>query len=283
MKRSAGVLAIVLWVTHGLAAPSARAECDCLSIAAEVTASAQAIAMEADNLYARGEIRAALAAYARGFEASKDAGFLYAQARCHARLGDAARARALLKQYLAASGTLRYRADAEAVLAGGVAVGAGAGATVTGAVGGVGGRAVGGVRGVGGAAVGGVGAAGGVAGTAVSAGGDLAGSLSASAEPPRVAKGAAIFLGVVAVAAVGAVAVQSISAGVSEDVEFDTKFNLSLGITGAAVGGTALYLYGLKAASSATCLTDVPARTPTRVVAPMALPGGAGVAAIASF
>ena len=280
MKRFALVLTVVLWVTHGLAAPSVRAECDCLSIAAEVPAAAQTIAMEADNLYARGEIRAALSAYVRGFDASKDATFLYAQARCHARLGDAAKARALLKQYLAASGTLRYKTDAEAVLAGKVAVGADAGTAVTGTVGGVGRRTVGGV---GAAAGAGVGAAGGVAGTAVSASGDLAGSLTAQAEPPRVAKGAAILLGVVAVAAVGAVAVQSISAGVSEDVEFDTKFNLSLGVTGAVVGGTAVYLYGLKAASSATCLTDVPRREPTRLVAPMALPGGAGVTALARF
>jgi hypothetical protein len=265
MKRSTCVLAVVIGVFQGAAASSARAECDCIAIAAEVEPAAQAIAMQADNLYARGEVRAALEAYVRGYEASKDASFLYAQARCHARLGDPTRARALLKQYLAASGQLRYKADAEAVLTGATAIGGAVGVTAAGA------------------AAGGVGAAAGGVGAAASVGGDVAGSLTARAEPPRVAKGAAMLLGVVAVAAVGAVAVQSISAGVSEDVEFDTKFNLSLGLTGAVVGGTAFYLYGLRAASSVTCAADLPRREPTRIVAPMALPGGAGVTALARF
>ena len=268
MVTSLLVLAAAATTFHGSAAAEAEAECRCVAIAADVAAPARTIAMKADNLFAAGELAAAARLYAEGYAASKDPAFLYAQAQCHASLGQMAEARALFESYLdaGAGATLKYGGRARAAL------------------GSLGGR----VKGGAGAAVGGAAnLAGGVAGgaeagvdVAAGAGGDLAGSLSKKAEPPKVAKGPAILLGVVAVAAIAAVGIQSISAGLEDDIEFDTKFNLGMGLSGAVVGGTAIYLYGLTAATGATagCLTDN--RT---IVTPVAHRGGAGAALATSF
>jgi hypothetical protein len=79
-----------------------------------------------------------------------------------------------------------------------------------------------------------------------------------SPRPPKVAKGAAIVLGIVAVGALGAVSIHGLGS-LKDDVEFDGKFGLGLGLSGVVVGGTAIYLWGLTAATAATasapCLT----------------------------
>jgi hypothetical protein len=102
-----------------------------------------------------------------------------------------------------------------------------------------------------------------------------------------VPRGAVIVLGVVAVAALGAVTIHAISAGIKDDIELDAKFDLGLGLSGAAVGATAIYLGGLTAAvgtvgaaGSLRCAV-LPEKRP--VVAPMALPGGGGVVTAMSF
>jgi hypothetical protein len=116
----------------------------------------------------------------------------------------------------------------------------------------------------------------------------VVGGVTAKAQKPKkVAKGAAILLGVVAVAAVAVVGYNSIHARRYESVEFDQSSNLGLGVAGVAVGGTAIYLWGLTAATGATgatCLTEAPrVRTPRRVVTPFAANGGGGLAAALTF
>lgn len=269
------------------------AECRCVSVAADVSAEARAQVMKADNLFATGEYAGALEIYADAYATSRAPALLYAQGHAHWQLGNAADAKASFEAYLAAGagGTVKYGAPARAALAeissevdagvvGGVAGGLRGGLTT--------GRDVAGdAKGRVGVGAGAVGAGVGTGvGAGVGAGADLAGSVRGKAKPPKVAKGAAMLLGVVAVAAVGAVAIQSISAGIKDDIDFDTKFNLSLGVTGAVVGGTAIYLWGLTAAAGATaggvdCGALV--RRPSKVIAPVAHRGGAGVAAAFTF
>jgi hypothetical protein len=264
MRPGLVALAIALAPLLYTAPAGAETDCDCVSVAADVRAEVRATVARADNLYAAGEIAAALSLYAEAHAESKDAALLYAMAMCERRLGNAAEARARLEAYLAtgSAGSLKY------------------GARARGALGSVGGSLAG-------TAGGAVDLAGDVAGSAgagaaagVGAGGDLAGSLDKQAKPPKVAKGAAIVLAVVAVAAVGAVGIQSITAGIKDDVEFDTKFNLSLGLSGAVVGGTAVYLWGLTAATGAAACPSLARQT---TVTPVAHRGGAGVAATVPF
>jgi hypothetical protein len=75
-----------------------------------------------------------------------------------------------------------------------------------------------------------------------------------------------------------------IAAGIKDDISLDAKFDLGLGLSGATVGITAIYLYGLTAAvgtaGSLKCETR-PAYRP--MIAPIALPGGGGIATAMTF
>lgn len=240
----------------------------CLAVAMVVPAAVQADVMKADNLYARGEFQAALDIYAKAHAQAKAPALLYAQAMARLRLGASAEAKAMFEAYLNSAGSLKYRDQVEgnvADLRAGVAGGVGA---WTGTVG----------TGVGGA----VDAGGEVTGT-VRSGVDAGLGVTARAKPPKVAKGAAVVLGVVAVAAVGVVAAQSIRGGISDeiDLDFDPKFHPGLGLTGAAVGVTAIYLYGLTASTGSVRCASLPDKTP--IVAPVALPGGGGLTAAMRF
>ncbi len=252
--------------------------CRCLAIAADVPAAIAAEVAKADGLYARGDFAGALAIYARLHATTKDPALLYAQAMAKWQLGAAADAKALFQAYLAAGGNLAYRVQAEAGLRD---LGGAVGGAVGGVVGGVGG-VVGGVGGVTGGVVGGV--AGGVRG-GVDAGLGVAGGVTA--KPKKVAKGAAIVLGVVAVAALGAVAIHGIAAGVKDDIELDAKFDLGMGLTGVAVGATALYVGSLTAATGAVGAAggvpcaSLPKHRP--IVAPLAVRGGGGLVTAISF
>jgi hypothetical protein len=193
------------------------------------------------------------------------------------RLGAAQDARALFSAYLEAGGALAFRSQAEAAL-GELGGRVPSGGVVGGVVGGVTGRvggAVGGVVGVGGA----------VGGAAVGVTGDVVGGVTGTLDKPKklVPRGAVIVLGVVAVAALGAVAIHAISAGIKDDIELDAKFDLGLGLSGATVGITAIYLGGLTAAvgGAGALRCELPTKRP--VVAPMALPGGGGVVTAMSF
>jgi hypothetical protein len=128
----------------------------------------------------------------------------------------------------------------------------------------------------------GLGAVGTVGGAGVGVVGGVTGGLDRP-KPKRLAKGAAILLGVVAVGAVGAVGIHGIAA-MDADVDFDTKFGLGLGLSGVVVGGTAIYLWGLTAATgaaaSAPCLSSVPGHP---LVTPFATKDGGGLAAVGSF
>lgn len=253
-------------------APRAEAgDCKCLSVAADVSGALQAEVAKADGLYARGELKAALAIYARAHAEAKAPALLYAQAMTQLRLGASADAKAMFEAYLKSPGTLAYRDHAEAGLrdlGAGVAGVVGAGGMIGDRVG----RAVD------------VDGAGQVTGTVGGVAGEVRGRLGAKAKPPKVAKGAAIVLGVVAIAAIGAVGIHSIAAGLKDDVSLDAKFDLGLGLTGLSVGITAIYLYGLTAATgtagSLKCAT-LPAGRP--IVAPIALPGGGGLATAMTF
>ena len=261
MKAAVVALLFVLGV-----AGEARAECNCVAVAGEVSAAIQAEVAKADSLYVRGDYDAALAIYMKAHAASpKDAALLYAQAMAKWQLGARADAKALLQKYLAAGGQLAFRARAEASLADlDAAVPA-----ATGTVGAVGGA----VRGVGGM-VGGT-----VTGTV-----DTGMGLRDKAKPKKIARKAGIVLGVIAIAAIGAVGVHAIAAGVKDDVELDAKFDLGLGVTGVAVGISAIYVGGLTAGAGAAggvrC-AELPAKRP--IVAPMVTHGGGGVAAAMRF
>ncbi len=286
MRLLAGWFCLVIVAGFSSSALADHHQCRCLAIAADVPAAIAAEVAKADGLYARGDFSGALAIYARLHATVKDPALLYAQAMAKWQLGATADARALLQAYLAAGGALAYRARAEADLRD---LGGGVAGAVGGAVGGVGG-AIGGVGGavggIGGAVVGtggavGGGVVGGVAG-GVDAGLGVAGKVTA--KPKKVAKGAAILLGVVAVAAVGAVAIHGIAAGLEEDIELDAKFDLGLGLTGVAVGATAFYLSGLTVAAGAAGALNcasLPARKP--IVAPIAVRGGGGLATAIRF
>ena len=263
------ILAFCVLVLSLRAAPAA-AECNCLAVAGEVSASVRDSVAKADSLYARGDYDAALELYAQAHAASGDEVLLYAQGMAHWQMGAAGEARAKFEAFVAAGGDAELRARAEAAVG---AIDSGVDTAVD-----LGGGVVGGV-------VGGVGAAG---GAAVGAGADVVGGVTATAKKPKkVAKGAAIVLGFVAVAAVVVVGYNSIHARRYESVEFDKSSNLSLGVSAVAVGGTAVYLWGLTAATGATagsCITEAPrVKTPKRVVTPFAARGGGGLAAALTF
>lgn len=247
-----------------VSAGAARAECNCLSVAGDVSAKIQAQVAEADGLYVRGDYDAALEIYASAYASANDSVLLYAQAMCQWQLGANDDAAAMFEAYLEAGGDLAFRAQAEGALDD---VRAGVAAGVVGVVGGVGGVA-GGVRGgVEGGVDGGVGVVGGVRG---------------KVKPKKLAKGPAILLGVVAVVAVGAVLVHGIMAGLNDDIDpdtgldslsFDKKFGIGMGLTGVVVGATAFYLYGLTAASGAVrCVSALEKHN----VAPVVYAGGGG-------
>jgi hypothetical protein len=232
----------------------------------------------------RGDFSGALDIYARAYASVKEPVLLYAQAMAKWQLGATADARALFQAYLAAGGVLAYRDRAELGLR---ALGGPVGGAVGGVVGGVGG-VVGGVGRIGGGVVGGVtgGVAGGVRG-GVDAGIGTVGGVTA--KPKKIAKGAAVVLGVVAVAALGALAIHGIAAGIKDDISLDAKFDLSMGLTGVTVGITALYVGSLTVAAGAVggaagavpCVSVVPPRRP--VVAPIAMHGGGGLMTALSF
>jgi tetratricopeptide (TPR) repeat protein len=113
-----------------------------VSISAEVNITAQAQATLADKLYAAGDYKAALKAYAEGYASYKDAAFLYAKAQCEKALGAYADAKADFEAYLAlsAKASLKFKSEAEAglsaskkALEGGVSAAVGAVGAVTGA------------------------------------------------------------------------------------------------------------------------------------------------------
>lgn len=233
---------------------TASAECNCVSVAAEVAASIQADVAKADGLYARGDFAAAAAAYMKAHAKAPDAELQFAAGMALWMDGKLDDAKAQLSAYVAASGTLAFKARAQAALdeidqgvVGGVVAGTtGAAGSLAGGVGGAMGNPTGSLDGT-------VGAVAGVGGTALGAT-----SMVDRPKPPKVAKGAAIVLGIVAVGAIGAVGIHGIGS-MADDVEFDTKFGLGLGLSGVVVGGTAIYLWGLTAAAGATasapCLT----------------------------
>jgi len=284
------VIAFVIVIGISGVARADQQRCRCLAIAADVPAALIGEVARADGLFARGDAGGAYALYARLYASVKEPTLLYAQAMAKWQLGATAEARALFQAYLAAGGALAYRVQAEAGLRdlGGVVggVASGVGGVAGGVVGGVGGLAGGAVRGVGGvtgdvggAAVGGVGAG-------VGAGLGVAGKVTA--KPKKVAGGAAVVLGVVAVAALGVVAIHSIAAGFKDDVELDAKFDLGFGLTGVAVGATAFYVGSLTvatgaAAGAAGAVPCVSLSTKQPLVAPIALPGGGGLATAIRF
>jgi hypothetical protein len=248
----------------GVTARAAAAECDCVAVAAEVGAAIQAEVAKADGLYVRGDFAAAAAIYARAHARSPDVELLFAIGMASWKAGDVEDAKARLTAYLGMGGgaALAFKARAQAVLdqidagvVGGAVAGVGGAAGAAGGVVGGLGRGLGGAvhdpRGEVGGTVGAVGAVG------VGAVGGVTGMVD-TPKPPKVAKGAAIVLGIVAVGAIGAVSIHGIGS-LADDVEFDGKFGLGLGLSGVVVGGTAIYLWGLTAATAATasapCLT----------------------------
>lgn len=279
--------ALIVLASVSLSSTAARAECSCVSVAGEVAASVQADVMKADNLYARGDWSGALAIYAKAYATSKDAALLYAQAMANWQLGASAQAKANFEAYLKAGGNLVYKDRAEAGLKGlgaGLTAGAAMGAH---AVGDVGGGAKG-VLGAGGAL--GVGATSAVAGGVeggVGAGAGTVGGISSDVKPKKPGKTVGIVLGVVAIAAIGAVGIHSIAAGVSDNISLDPKFDLGLGVAGVAVGISAIYVAGITTAAAgagaggACGVATLPAHKP--IVAPYATAGGGGLTAALSF
>lgn len=275
------IASLFITVAIAASAQTARAECNCVAIAGDVSAAIQAEVARADGLYARMDYNGALAIYAKVYASAKEPSLLYAQAMAKWQLGANADAKALFQQYLSLGGSLAYKDRAEVALA---KVNAGVSGTVGGVVGTTGGL-VGGVAG----GLGGV--AGGVEG-GVRGGGDLGagavGGVAATAQGKvKVGKKAGIVLGVIAIAAIGAVGIHSIAAGLKDDIELDAKFDLGLGITGVAVGISAIYVAGLTAATGAAGAACTPGlasvRTPRRIVAPYATRGGGGIAAALTF
>jgi hypothetical protein len=259
----------------------AHADCHCVSIAADVGALGKPKAELGDNLYASGKFAEALAAYAEGWAAAKETAFLYAQAMCQWQLGAGVEARALFQQYLAAGGKagLEYGARAQSALtdlAAGIPAVVGAGVAVGTKVGGqLTGELASGVDG----GMDGIGGIGGGVAAGYGAGANLAADVSA--KPKKVAKGAAVVLGVVAVGAIAAVGIQGIAAGIEDDIDFDYKFGIGMGVAGVSVGVTAIYLYGLTAATGAAPGLRCASRKP--VVAPAVFAHGGGMAAAFTF
>jgi hypothetical protein len=281
------VLGLLVSAALSLHAGAARAECNCVAVAGDVAAAIQAEVAKADGLYARGDFKAALDIYVHAYASSKDAALLYAQGMASWQLGMKDRAKASFEAYLAAGGSLLYKDRVEAHLRG---LGGGAAAGGVGLVGSVAGglgHAVGGVDGATGGAIGGVGGLGigavGAAAHGVDGGVGMVGGVATDLKPKKPGRTVGIVLGVVAIAAIGAVGIHSIAAGVSSDIELDPKFDLGLGISGVAVGISAIYVAGITTAVAAapTCTVSLPSGKP--LVAPVALPGGGGLAAAMSF
>lgn len=250
-------VSLIAMIVLGLAVSveTARAEqCNCVAVAGDVAAGIQAEVAKADGLFSRGDFNGALTIYASAYASSKDAALLYAQGMANLQLGARDKARAQFDAYLSAGGNLVYKDRAQAqlgLLGGAVRKTGGAVGGVIGGVGDVAGDVTGEVRGTGGAAVGaGVGATGAVVG-------GVKGNVEGKA---KIGRKAGIVLGVIAVAAIGAVLIHSIAAGVKDDIELDAKFDLGLGIAGVSVGITAIYVAGLTAATGAAagapCLTE---------------------------
>jgi len=269
-----------LFITIMLAASAqtARAECNCVAIASDVSAAIQAEVAKADGLYARMDYNGAFAIYAKVYATATEPSLLYAQAMAKWQLGANAEAKALFQAYLAAGGALAYKDRAEVAL---TKVNAGVSGAVGGVVGATGGLVGGVAGGLGGGVEGGVRngedlGTGAVGGVAANARGKV-----------KVGKTAGIVLGVIAIAAIGTLAVHSIAAGISDDISLDAKFDVSLGITGLSVGITAIYVAGLTAATGAAgaaCtpgLATLPSKKP--IVAPYATRGGGGIAAALTF
>jgi hypothetical protein len=252
-------------------ARDARAECNCVAVAGDVAAGVQAEVAKADGLYARGDFSAALEIYAKAYGTSKDSALLYAQGMANWQLGANAKAKEMLSAYVSAGGIYKDRAQANlGAIGAGVSASAATATRVGGRLGDAGGGLVGGVAG---------GVEGGVTGTA-----DVVGGVKGNVDGKvKVGKKAGIILGVIAIAAIGAVGIHSIAAGVSADVELDPKFDLGLGVAGVAVGISAIYVAGLTAAAGAAprCVATLPAKRP--IVAPYATQGGGGIAAAMSF
>jgi len=261
-------LSFALLIVGALAFASAdaRAECNCVAVAGDVAASVQAEVAKADGLYARGDFSSALAIYAKAYATSKDPALLYAQGMANWQMGAAEQAKASFEAYLKAGGSLAYKDRAEAGLKG---IGAGV-KTIAGLGAGVGGAL-------------GVGAVGAVA-HGVEGGAGVVGGVATDIKPKKPGKKVGIVLGVVAIAAIGAVGIHSIAAGVSTDIELDPKFDLGLGVAGLAVGISAIYVAGITtvAGSAPTCsVATLPKGKP--IVAPYAAPGGGGITAALSF
>lgn len=254
---------------------SAEEDCKCLAIAGDLSGALQAEVARADSLYMRGDFGGAFNIYARAYAEGRASALLFAQGLAKWRMNDDDDARRLFDAYLKVEGQLAYRVRAEVYLKQlggplptvGGAVGGGLGLT----------NKVGGAVGIDGVTRPVTGTVGGVTG-------EVTGRLDGDVKPPKVAKGAAIVLGVVAIAAVGAVGIHMIAAGIKDDISLDAKFDVGLGLSGVTVGITAIYLYGLTAATGAAgglrCETPVKHRP---IVAPIALPGGGGLATAMTF
>ncbi|HUQ06356.1 MAG TPA: hypothetical protein VM261_27825 [Kofleriaceae bacterium] len=263
MKNAIALSGVLLaFAATAITADTAAAECNCVSVAAEVAASIQADVAKADGLYMRGDFAAAAAAYLKANAKAPDPELQFAAGMALWMDGKLDDARAQLAAYVSVSGAVAFKARAQAALdeidagvVGTAVAGVGGAAGAAGGVVGGLGRGLGGtVRDPTGDVAGGVGAAGGIAGGAVVG---VTGMVD-KPKPVRVAKGAAVVLGIVAVGAIGAVGIHGLGS-LKDDVEFDGKFGLGLGLSGVVVGGTAIYLWGLTAATAATasapCLT----------------------------
>lgn len=272
MKSAIALSAALLAVA--IAARTASAECNCVSVAAEVAASIQADVAKADGLYARGDFAAAAAAYMKANAKAPDPELQFAAGMALWMDGKLDDARAQLSAYVAAGGAVAFKAKAEAAID---RIDAGVVGTAVAATTGAAGELAGSVNGSMGNPTGAVGGTVGmVGGAAVGVTGKVD-----RPKPPKVAKGAAIVLGIVAVGAVGAVGIHGIGS-LKDDVEFDTKFGLGLGVSGVIVGGTAIYLWGLTAAAGATASAPCLSYKGTTITPTISGDGG-GLAAFGRF
>jgi hypothetical protein len=221
-------------------------------VAGDVAAGIAVEVAKADTLYAKGDFDGALAIYAKLHASAKESVLLYAQGMAYVQLGARDKAKAMFEAYLAAGGNLAYKDKVQAQM-GLVAGATGAVSKGVGAVGGLAGGAVGGLGGdVGATGKGAVDTGVGVAGTGVGVAGGVAGGVGGELKgKTKIGRKAGIVLGVIAVAALGAVLIHSIAAGVKDDIELDPKFDLGLGLAGVSVGITAIYVGGLTAATGA--------------------------------
>src|SRR5512146_2825953 len=94
----------------------AAAECLCVAVAGDVSASIQGDVAKADGLYAKGDFSGALDLYAAAYAKSKDGALLYAQAMCKWQLGMADDAKAMFAAYLEAGANTEYVDRANAAM-----------------------------------------------------------------------------------------------------------------------------------------------------------------------